>query len=106
MTIDEITMKIKMDFEEKADEFVFYTLSNWLGQQEVCRVNKEELIEAISKQTPIRPYITDAYPHRAYCPRCYKTLCRNVESQTINNEMKYCPFCGQALEDWSEENES
>lgn len=61
--------------------------------------------EALEKQIPVKPYITDAYPHRAYCPRCYKTLCRNVESQPINNETKFCPFCGQALEDWSEEDD-
>ena len=38
--------------------------------------------------------ITNAYPHRLYCPHCYRTNVYNIE--ILDNKCpRYCMWCGK-----------
>lgn len=42
--------------------------------------------------------ITDAYPHRLYCPKCYRTNLYNVEVLTVEDGFpRYCMWCGEKI---------
>ena len=71
----------------------------------VDNITYDDAIEALDKQIEMKAEETDAYPHRLFCPRCYKTLMRNKERlKEIKSWelLKYCPYCGQKI-DWSDE---
>lgn len=56
--------------------------------------------EAVEKAAPLRP---KAITSGAFgvCPRC-ESLVSRYEKQTGDREIKYCKWCGQAL-DWTED---
>ena len=42
--------------------------------------------------------VTDAYPHRVYCPKCFKTNVWNEEILfAMNDYPSYCMWCGVHL---------
>ena len=42
---------------------------------------------------------TDAYPHRLYCLKCYKSIVPNVEwIELYNISTNYCPNCGAKMD--------
>lgn len=58
--------------------------------------------EAVEKATPLRPKAVTSGSFGA-CPRC-ENLVSRFEKATGNREIKYCKWCGQAL-DWRCDND-
>ena len=59
----------------------------------------ETAIEALGKQIPKKP--TSCNGRDWYCcPNCLRAIKKRIEDS--DHDIKFCPFCGQAL-DWSGE---
>ena len=83
--INEIIDKAKYDIDKEIMEVVYKT---------GIEVNKEALIEALEKQKPKKPILTEADEYGIVdhlCPTCGEPLIS-----------KYCYECGQRI-DWSAE---
>lgn len=102
-TIYNVTTKIIAEFSNQQEDFIFRTITKIGEEYGVLFVfNKEKIADALQKRTKKKVKITDAYPHRAYCPGCYTTLNLNIESiQNLESLPGFCSCCGQAL-DWED----
>lgn len=60
---------------------------------EACEIGRK----AIEKQIPKKPISDEWKRQKIKCPNGH-----NIPVIVRNSKMKYCPFCGQAL-DWSKE---
>lgn len=56
----------------------------------------DKALEALQKQIPKKPHDLDSVP-RNRCPSCYDA----VRVYSHGMKLKYCPWCGQAL-NWDE----
>ena len=58
-------------------------------------------IEALKKQIP-KKLKKHGYGKWYFCPDCLRLIQRRIEDSL--NDIKFCPFCGQAL-NWSDNND-
>lgn len=61
------------------------------------------IADALKKQIPKKPGVTDAYPHRVYC-ECGFIFAFNKDNAKVMGDLvqyDYCPCCGQK-NDWSD----
>ena len=80
------------DVVQKTDEFVLGTMERYLtekGYADIFEINGANLIAAIEKQIPKKPFYCKDIPH---CSKC---------KYDINAGADYCRKCGQAI-DWGE----
>lgn len=102
-TIYNITSRIYAEFNKQQEEFIIKHITK-IGEEYgiAFSFDKEKIADALKKRTKKAVNITDAYPHKAYCPSCYMNLCLNVEAiRDTKHVPSYCSMCGQYL-DWSD----
>lgn len=88
--------EIVVNMAEKYDNFIVEQIAMTAraeGISDLTVLNKVAILEALERRTPRKPR-NDGW---LYCPVCGKDV--------LQDYVKFCPDCGQAI-DWSEENES
>lgn len=72
----------------------------WASSPEECVMSAKRM-PAVDVAPVVRGQwaTTDAYPHRLYCPVCFKTALPNVEYlEQWGLDFNYCPSCGAMLD--------
>ena len=77
-----------MNIREAANELELYAFNSWGGLNEAF----ELALEALEKQVPKTPQDFDSVP-RNRCSNCHDA----VRVYSHGTKLKYCPWCGQAL---------
>lgn len=88
-----IVNRISTKVAETNDEFIFTTVSDWWFSQTQYKISKKHLIDALTKQRPVKPCIAredDEFYWK--CGTCFKSM----------RGFDYCPHCGQKV-DWDDE---
>ena len=91
----EFTQKLFVQWQENFDDAVvkeIVKMAKAEGITDVVILNKPAIIEALKKQTAMKPLCGFWYK----CPAC------KVGINTENGNPHYCEYCGQKI-DWSEE---
>lgn len=102
-TMYNITARIIAEFNNQQEEFICKQIAK-IGEEYGIEFvfNKEKIADAIKHRIAKKVNVTDAYPHKVYCPSCYMNLCLNVEAiRDTKHVPSYCSMCGQYL-DWSD----
>lgn len=87
---NQFVYKMVVKVSEEYDKFVFETIKPYCEKRMRLEISKNELIEAIQKQRPVKPTWQNG---KAYCGACGKRIPGKIKAH-------YCHKCGQK-EDWT-----
>lgn len=98
--ISEIIDKITTTYTEEKDRFIFETIRPYCEEVSQTIIEKQDLVEALSKQKPMSPIkettdiIGRPINHIAYaCPRCGVSI-----NSLLETPYCYCRKCGQFID--------
>ena len=93
-TFDSITIRAV----ETMDEFIFEVISEWYMVKTQRQISKETLLEALTKQKPVKPLWPEEV---ALCGACEKGII-GWDDDITGEEVRhnYCYICGQKV-DWT-----
>lgn len=90
-----MTVEIQRRITETSDAFIIENIIPYCENELGRRIEKTELINALTKNTPLPVLRIEKHKTVASCPRCLRTLEQDQYPEA-------CGFCGQRIE-WEEE---